>query len=67
MGFENSESFDRVLSMLPFRELECMQLRLEGMRYDEIARILGIKPGTVASLLSRSLKRIRESRTALDK
>jgi DNA-directed RNA polymerase specialized sigma24 family protein len=35
-------------------------LRLEGFGYNEIADILRIRPGTVAALLARGLKKIQE-------
>jgi RNA polymerase sigma-70 factor (ECF subfamily) len=41
------------------RELECLQLRVEGMEYREIAQTLRIRPGTVGALLSRALKKAR--------
>ena len=66
-GYQYTESCSRALSLLSPREQECVRLRLEGFGYDEIAHILGIQPGTVASLLSRSLKRLRHNRKTLDK
>jgi len=41
------------------RELECLQLRLEGLNYQEIAATLRIRPGTVGALLARALKKTR--------
>ncbi len=38
-----------------------MQLRLEGLGYDDIAHVLGIRSGTIGALLARGLKKIRES------
>ena len=38
-----------------------MQLRLEGLGYEEIADVLQIRSGTVGALLARGLKKIRES------
>lgn len=67
VDFQHSSGIDSILPILPLREQECIQLRFEGKRYREIARILGIKPGTVASLLSRSLKRIRKDQAAKEK
>jgi len=60
-GYQQNESLHRVLTSLSRRELECMQLRLEGFCYAEIAEVLGIRSGTVAALLARGLKKIRES------
>ncbi len=60
-GYEQNESFRYALSTLSPRERECMRLRLEGFGYEEIAYVLRIRPGTVASLLARGLKKIRRS------
>jgi RNA polymerase sigma-70 factor (ECF subfamily) len=66
-GYQHAESCSRALTLLSPREQECMRLRLEGFSYSEIAHILRIQPGTVASLISRSLKRLRQNRKTLDK
>jgi RNA polymerase sigma-70 factor, ECF subfamily len=60
-GYQQNESFRRAFSLLSPREQECMQLRLEGFGYEEIAEILRIRSGTVAALLARALKKIRGS------
>jgi RNA polymerase sigma-70 factor, ECF subfamily len=46
-------------SILSSRELECLRLRNEGLRYKDIANILGIDAGTVGAFLARALKKIR--------
>jgi RNA polymerase sigma-70 factor (ECF subfamily) len=43
------------------REYEILQLRAEGFSYEEIASILEIHPGTVASTLSRALRKVRRA------
>jgi RNA polymerase sigma factor (sigma-70 family) len=43
------------------REYEILQLRAEGFSYEEIALILEIHPGTVASTLSRALRKVRRA------
>lgn len=43
------------------RELEILELRSEGFTYEETARILGIAPGTVGSLLARAIRKIRDA------
>jgi len=47
------------LEVLTRRELECLRLRSEGLRYRDIAAILNIDAGTVGALLARGLKKIR--------
>jgi RNA polymerase sigma-70 factor (ECF subfamily) len=59
-GYQQNEAFKLALASLSPRERECMQLRLEGFGYDEIARILRVRPGTVGAMLDRGLKKIRK-------
>jgi RNA polymerase sigma-70 factor, ECF subfamily len=59
--YQQDEVFRCALASLSLRERECLQLRLEGFGYDEIAQILRIRPGTVGALLARSLKKIRKA------
>ena len=47
------------MNALPVRERRCLQLRAEGLRYREIARVLGLSLGTVANTLARALARLR--------
>jgi len=61
IGYQQSEAFQSALASLSRRERECLQLRLEGFGYDEIARILQIRPGTVGALLARCLKKLRKA------
>jgi RNA polymerase sigma-70 factor (ECF subfamily) len=58
---ERSEAVARALRILSPRELECLQLRSDGFTYREISEILGIETGTVASLLARAGKKIRQA------
>src|SRR5262249_23539730 len=50
-------------SMLSAREMECLVLRADGLSYEEIAGVLGIRPGTVSSLLTRVHKKLRSAAT----
>jgi RNA polymerase sigma-70 factor (ECF subfamily) len=43
---------------LPERDQRCLHLRAEGLKYRDIARILGISLGAVSLSLSRSLARM---------
>ncbi len=50
-----------MLARLPEGQREVLLLvALEGMSYDDVARTLGIPPGTVMSRLSRARERLRE-------
>jgi RNA polymerase sigma-70 factor (ECF subfamily) len=45
--------------LLSPRELACLRLRNDGLRYRDIANILNIEPATVGVFLGRALKKIR--------
>jgi RNA polymerase sigma-70 factor (ECF subfamily) len=47
-----------VISALPERDRDCLTLRAEGLRYREIAGVLGISLASVANSLERSLERM---------
>lgn len=49
----------RIRRALSPREYQCVELRSLGFSYDEVAETLKISPGTVASLLSRALRKLR--------
>jgi RNA polymerase sigma-70 factor (ECF subfamily) len=57
--------FDRLHGLpeigLSPREMECVRLRTEDLRYDEIARVLGLQTGTVGALLARAHAKIRKA------
>ena len=50
-----------VVDALPERDRQCLQLRGEGLRYRDIARVLQVSLGTVANSLARSLARLRRA------
>jgi RNA polymerase sigma-70 factor (ECF subfamily) len=53
-----------VVNALPQLDQSCLSLRAEGMRYREIAEVLGISLGSVAASLEKSLSRLtRASKT----
>jgi RNA polymerase sigma-70 factor, ECF subfamily len=47
-----------IVHTLPEQDQYCLRLRAEGLRYREIARVLGISLGTVSLSLTRSLARL---------
>jgi RNA polymerase sigma-70 factor, ECF subfamily len=47
-----------VLQALPAQDQRCLRLRAEGLRYREIADVLGMSLGSVSASLARSLARL---------
>ncbi len=47
-----------VLNALPAQDQSCLRLRAEGLRYREIAAVLGISLGSVSASLARSLGKL---------
>jgi RNA polymerase sigma-70 factor (ECF subfamily) len=47
-----------VLQALPDQDQKCLRLRAEGLRYREIAEVLGLSLGSVSASLTRSLNRL---------
>lgn len=47
-----------VVSALPERDRSCLSLRAEGLRYREIAEVLDISLGSVATSMARALARL---------
>lgn len=43
------------------REMECVRLRMEDLRYEEIAVVMGLSSGTVGALLARAHGKIRKA------
>jgi RNA polymerase sigma-70 factor (ECF subfamily) len=50
-----------VLQALPERDQSCLYLRAEGLRYREIAEVLGVSLGAVSISLTRSLARFERA------
>lgn len=50
-----------VLEALPERDRHCVRLRGSGLRYREIAKVLGISLGSVAKSLTRALARLQRA------
>ncbi|MEW5977307.1 MAG: sigma-70 family RNA polymerase sigma factor [Acidobacteriota bacterium] len=51
----------RLFSVLTTRELEVILLRMEAMKYREIAKQLGISPNSVNTLLARALRKLQRA------
>ena len=47
-----------VVGALPEQDRACLDLRAEGLRYREIAQVLGMSLGAVSMSLARSMARI---------
>jgi RNA polymerase sigma-70 factor (ECF subfamily) len=48
-------------SALTARESDCVRLRIQGMSYAEIGKVLGIRSGTVGALLARAHRKILDA------
>lgn len=61
---EREESIARVraaLSKLPERDQKLLLMREEGFRYGEIAKVVGVAPASVGTLIARAIKRFVEA------
>ena len=58
---EHRKRATAVLNALPERERYCVILRGNGLRYREIARVLGISLGAVAKSLTRAIARLQRA------
>jgi RNA polymerase sigma-70 factor (ECF subfamily) len=57
-GRQRQRRLQNVLRALPEQDRRCLFLRAEGLRYREIAEVLGMSLGAVAQSLERSLARL---------
>lgn len=48
-----------IVASLPLRDQYCLSLRAEGLRYREIAQVLGVSLGAVSLSVHRSLSRLK--------
>jgi RNA polymerase sigma-70 factor (ECF subfamily) len=46
-----------VLERIPDRDRQLLLMREAGFRYDEIAKVIGVAPASVGTLIARALKR----------
>lgn len=56
---EDASSISRLLTHLTEREREVVLLRMESLKYREIAKVLGISKNTVNTLLARGLGKLQ--------
>ena len=61
---EESDDVTLLLSVLTRREEEVILLRMQAMKYREIASQLAISPKTVATLLARAVKKLKKAAKA---
>ena len=60
---EQSESVGSVrviLDQLSARDQQLLLMREEGFKYEEIARVIGVAPASVGTLIARALRRFAE-------
>jgi RNA polymerase sigma-70 factor, ECF subfamily len=60
---ERSESVSSVrviLDQLSARDQQLLLMREEGFKYEEIARVIGVAPASVGTLIARALRRFAE-------
>jgi len=55
---QRCERLQAVVEALPEKDQHCLRLRAEGLRYREIAAVLGMSLGAVSISLTRSLARL---------
>jgi RNA polymerase sigma-70 factor (ECF subfamily) len=51
----------QALAALSPQQRVCLQLRADGLRYAEIAKVLGIGTSTVGQFLSRAIRKLRKA------
>ena len=61
---EESDDVTHLLSVLSCREQEVILLRMQAMKYREIASQLAISPKTVATLLARAVNKLKKTAKA---
>ncbi len=59
--YHRTEMARDLTRLLAPRELECVRLRAEGLKYGEIADVLDLRQGTVGATLARAHRKIRRA------
>jgi RNA polymerase sigma-70 factor, ECF subfamily len=57
---EQIRSVREALAAIPERDRQLLMMREEGFKYDEIATVVGVAPGSVGTLIARAVKRFTE-------
>jgi RNA polymerase sigma-70 factor (ECF subfamily) len=65
-GNQRQERLRAVVEAMPERERRCLYLRAEGLRYREIARVLGMSLGAVSIALTRAFSRLGRAEAGSD-
>jgi RNA polymerase sigma-70 factor (ECF subfamily) len=60
LGDERTRRLRAAIGKLPPQERECMLLRASGLRYREIAEVLGINISSAGALVRRAVARLSE-------
>jgi RNA polymerase sigma-70 factor (ECF subfamily) len=60
LGEERTRRLCAAIEKLPEPQRECMLLRSSGLRYREIAEVLGINTSTIGTMVQRAMARLRE-------
>jgi RNA polymerase sigma-70 factor (ECF subfamily) len=58
---EREHRLHKALASLPIRDQQCLNLRVEGLRYREIAGVLDISVTTVSDILRRATTTLRDA------
>ncbi len=58
---ERQSRLQACLNVLPEMDRQCLLLRAEGLKYRDIASVLGISLGSVASRLARAFERLQRT------
>jgi RNA polymerase sigma-70 factor (ECF subfamily) len=60
LGDERTRRLRAAIEKLPAEQRECMLLRASGLRYREIAAVLGINISSAGALVRRAVARLSE-------
>jgi RNA polymerase sigma-70 factor, ECF subfamily len=61
LQLERAQKLREAVASLSPQQRQCLHLRAEGLRYQEIAETIGIGVSTVGEFLSRAIHRIRKA------